>query len=84
MADQDHPAVAIPPRPLGRAGAKVSALALGGHHLGDLKTVDEAIRQLYKSTMKYDGDVAAGSTACRRTRNCRCSPLFPGEAICPN
>src|SRR5579862_2754842 len=35
---------ALPHRPLGRTGAKVSALGLGGHHLGDLKTVDDAIR----------------------------------------
>jgi aryl-alcohol dehydrogenase-like predicted oxidoreductase len=42
MADQD--AGPIPQRPLGRTGLKVSALGLGGHHLGDLKTVDEAIR----------------------------------------
>src|SRR5882762_7744127 len=34
----------IPQRPLGRTGVKVSALGLGGHHLGDFKTVDEAIR----------------------------------------
>jgi putative intracellular protease/amidase len=46
MADQDH-AGAIPQRPLGRTGAKVSALGLGGHHLGDLKTVDEAIRLVH-------------------------------------
>ena len=62
---------AIPQRPLGRTGAHVSALGLGGHHLGDLTTVDEAIRLVheavgagvtcfdnepYKSTRKYDGD----------------------------
>src|SRR6202158_5661994 len=34
----------IPQRPLGRTGIKVSALGLGGHHLGDFKTVEEAIR----------------------------------------
>src|SRR2546428_13023313 len=33
----------IPRRPLGRTGAQVSALGVGGHHLGDLPTVDEAI-----------------------------------------
>src|SRR5262249_52906748 len=43
MADQDHGAGAIPQRPLGRTGATVSALGVGGHHLGDLKTADEAI-----------------------------------------
>jgi aryl-alcohol dehydrogenase-like predicted oxidoreductase len=30
-------------RTLGRTGAQVSALGVGGHHLGDLPTVDEAI-----------------------------------------
>jgi aryl-alcohol dehydrogenase-like predicted oxidoreductase len=49
MADQDHPAGAIPQRPLGRTGAKVSALGLGGHHLGDLKTVDEAVRLVHEA-----------------------------------
>ena len=44
MAEQDHGADAIPQRPLGRTGIKVSALGLGGHHLGDLKTIAEAIR----------------------------------------
>ena len=49
MADQDHQAGAILQRPLGRTGAKVSALGLGGHHLGDLKTVDEAIRLVHEA-----------------------------------
>src|SRR5437660_7738347 len=40
---------AIPQRPLGRTGVKVSALGLGGHHLGDLKTVDEAIRFVHEA-----------------------------------
>jgi len=49
MADQDERAGAIPQRPLGRTGAKVSALGLGGHHLGDLKTVDDAIRLVHEA-----------------------------------
>src|SRR5205823_14813631 len=40
---------AIPRRPLGRTGAQVSALGLGGHHLGDLKTVEEAIRLVHEA-----------------------------------
>src|SRR4051812_50213349 len=47
MADQDRSA--IPQRPLGRTGVKGSALGLGGHHLGDLKTVDEAIRLVHEA-----------------------------------
>src|SRR5882762_8539302 len=47
----------IPQRPLGRTGVKVSALGLGGHHLGDLKTVEEAIRLVHEA-------VDAGITFC--------------------
>src|SRR4051794_5751130 len=49
MAEQDQRAGAIPQRPLGRTGATVSALGLGGHHPGDLKTVDEAIRLVHEA-----------------------------------
>src|SRR5207253_797537 len=45
MADQG----AISQRPLGRTGVKVSALGLGGHHLGELKTVEEAIRLVHEA-----------------------------------
>src|SRR5271155_5896741 len=45
MAQEDE----IPQRSLGRTGIKVSALGLGGHHLGDLKTVDEAIRLVHEA-----------------------------------
>ena len=38
----------IPRRPLGRTGAQVSALGVGGHHLGDLPTADEAIRLVHE------------------------------------
>jgi uncharacterized protein len=34
----------IPQRPLGKTGARVSALAVGGHHLGDAASYDEADR----------------------------------------
>ncbi|HEX4589380.1 MAG TPA: aldo/keto reductase [Gemmataceae bacterium] len=47
MADQDHGA--IPLRPLGRTGVKVSALGCGGHHLGDFKTVEEAIHLIHEA-----------------------------------
>jgi aryl-alcohol dehydrogenase-like predicted oxidoreductase len=49
MADKYQGPGAIPQRPLGRTGAKVSALGLGGHHLGDLKKVDEAIRLVHEA-----------------------------------
>ncbi len=35
---------AIPQRPLGKTGAKVSALGLGGHHLGDAPSYEDAER----------------------------------------
>ena len=58
MAVADSGAGAIPQPPLGRAEVQVSALALGGHHLGDSKTVDgDGHLEMYKSTMKYDGDL---------------------------
>jgi uncharacterized protein len=49
MADQDQGAGAIPQRPLGRTGATVSALGVGGHHLGDFKTVEGAIRLVHEA-----------------------------------
>src|SRR2546425_6893063 len=36
-------------RSLGRTGEQVSALGVGGHHLGDLPTVDEAIRLVHEA-----------------------------------
>jgi aryl-alcohol dehydrogenase-like predicted oxidoreductase len=39
----------IPLRTLGRTGVKVSALGLGGHHLGDIRTVDEAIGLIHEA-----------------------------------
>src|SRR4051794_8060717 len=49
MDDEAKRTGTIPQRPLGRTGAKVSALGLGGHHLGDLPTVDEAIRLVHEA-----------------------------------
>src|SRR2546423_10195914 len=57
MAHQDQRAGAIPQRPLGRTGLKVSALGMGGHHLGEFKTVEEAIRFVHEA-------VDAGITFC--------------------
>lgn len=39
----------IPYRPLGPIGLKVSALGGGGHHLGDARTTDEAIKLVHEA-----------------------------------
>jgi predicted aldo/keto reductase-like oxidoreductase len=39
----------LPLRPFGRARDKVSILGLGGHHLGELKTVTEAIALVHEA-----------------------------------
>ncbi len=39
----------IPRRPLGRTGAQVSALGLGGYHLGMVKTEREAVRIVHEA-----------------------------------
>jgi aryl-alcohol dehydrogenase-like predicted oxidoreductase len=49
MSEPDHTAGAIPQRTLGRTGVKVSALGLGGHHLGEFKTVEDAIRLVHEA-----------------------------------
>jgi aryl-alcohol dehydrogenase-like predicted oxidoreductase len=49
MANQGRDSGAIPQRPFGRTGVKVSALGCGGHHLGDLKTVEDAIRLVHEA-----------------------------------
>ena len=38
---------AIPRRPFGKGGVHVSALGLGGHHLGEVKSVGEAIQLVH-------------------------------------
>ncbi len=49
-AEAERPgAEEIPLRPLGRTGVNVSALGVGGHHLGDVKNVDEAIRFVHEA-----------------------------------
>jgi aryl-alcohol dehydrogenase-like predicted oxidoreductase len=49
MVDREHGGGGIPQRPLGRMGVRISALGVGGHHLGDLKTVEEAIRLVHEA-----------------------------------
>jgi uncharacterized protein len=39
----------IPRRALGGTGVQVSALGVGGHHLGDFPTVDEAVRLVHEA-----------------------------------
>ena len=46
---RDSGSGAIPQRPLGRTGLRVSALGVGGHHLGDLPTVDDAVRLVHEA-----------------------------------
>src|SRR2546425_4809977 len=57
-ASETSPGQAVPSTPgkrdmlyrsLGRTGAHVSALGVGGHHLGDFQTVDEAIRLVHEA-----------------------------------
>src|SRR5439155_4192538 len=59
MADKNEAAGVgeIPQRPLGRTGVQVSALGIGGHHLGDFKVVEDAIRLVHEA-------VDAGITFC--------------------
>jgi len=49
MAEQNDSAGAIPQRQLGRTTVEVSALGLGGHHLGDCKTLEEASRLVHEA-----------------------------------
>lgn len=51
-ASADDGAGTIPQRPFGKAGEHISALGLGGHHLGDMKTIDEAVRLVHEA---HDG-----------------------------
>jgi uncharacterized protein len=39
----------IPMRPFGHTDVKVSALGVGGHHLGDLKTVEDAVQLVHEA-----------------------------------
>jgi hypothetical protein len=44
------PGDAIPMRPLGKTGVMVSAIGIGGHHLGEVATVEEALRYATTAT----------------------------------
>ena len=44
-----EPPPAVPRRPLGKAGAQVSILGVGGHHLGDLPNGDAATRFVHEA-----------------------------------
>jgi aryl-alcohol dehydrogenase-like predicted oxidoreductase len=44
-----HSGGEIPRRPLGRTGAEVSALGLGGYHLGSVKSAREAVRIVHEA-----------------------------------
>jgi aryl-alcohol dehydrogenase-like predicted oxidoreductase len=45
----DQGSLGMPVRPLGRTGIRISALGVGGHHLGDLSTMDEAIGLVHEA-----------------------------------
>jgi len=49
MMDRHKPSGEIPRRPLGRTGVQVSALGLGGFHLGIAKSEEEAIRIVHEA-----------------------------------
>jgi uncharacterized protein len=40
---------AIPQRPFGRTGVTLPVLGMGGHHLGDAKSVDEAVNLVHEA-----------------------------------
>jgi uncharacterized protein len=46
---RDERAREIPRRPLAKTGEKVSILGVGGHHLGDFATLDEAARLVHEA-----------------------------------
>lgn len=48
MTDKRN-AGSIPLRPLGRTGVDVSALGLGGYHLGMMKSIKEAVKLVHKA-----------------------------------
>ena len=49
QAGSDASRTAIPRRPLGRAAEHVSILGVGGHHLGDLANIEQAVRLVHEA-----------------------------------
>jgi len=47
--DPDLGAGEIPKRPLGKTGLTVSAIGMGGHHLGDCQSVNEAVGMVHQA-----------------------------------
>jgi aryl-alcohol dehydrogenase-like predicted oxidoreductase len=47
LAADDGKTTGLPQRPLGKTGAKVSILCLGGWHIGDVKDKDEAVKIMH-------------------------------------
>jgi aryl-alcohol dehydrogenase-like predicted oxidoreductase len=43
------PSATLPRRPLGRSKSEVSILGLGGHHLGDIRHLDDAVRLVHEA-----------------------------------
>ena len=48
-ADPPAPAATVPTRPLGKTGAQVSIIGLGGHHIGEFAFAEDAIRLMHEA-----------------------------------
>jgi aryl-alcohol dehydrogenase-like predicted oxidoreductase len=48
-ADQTSRPDEIPRRPFGRSNVMISALGVGGHHLGDIESVDDAVNLVHEA-----------------------------------
>jgi len=66
----------IPRRPFGQSGVEISALGLGGHHLGDVPSSGEAIRLVHEA---IDGGITFFDN-CWEYHNGK-SELYLGEAL---
>src|SRR5580692_7730724 len=74
--DPNEPAGEIPRRPLGKTGEKVSILGVGGHHLGDFATLDEAAHLVH---MAVDSGITFFDN-CWEYYNGRCEAWL-GQAL---